>query len=75
MGRTMKQREDVKDSEENLDALRKERTDLDAEFQSEIAAMDKKNDPLTEAFEKLTIAAKKSSISVRLCALVWNPNP
>jgi DNA helicase HerA-like ATPase len=75
MGRSMKQREDVKDYEENLDALRKERSALDAEFQSEIVDMDNKNDPLTEAFEKLTIAAKKSSISIRLCTLVWSPNP
>jgi DNA helicase HerA-like ATPase len=74
MGRSMKQREDVKDHEENLETLQKERSNLDAEFQSEIATMDKKNDPLTEAFEKLTIAAKKSSISIRLCTLVWSPD-
>jgi DNA helicase HerA-like ATPase len=74
VGRSMKQQEDVKDYKENLEALQKERSDLDAEFQSEIATMEKKNDPLTEAFEKLTISAKKSNISVRLLALVWSPD-
>jgi DNA helicase HerA-like ATPase len=75
VGRSMKQQEDVKDYRANLEELRKERVALDAEFQSEIAAMDKKNDPLTETFEKLTISAKKSNVLVRLFALVWSPDP
>jgi hypothetical protein len=75
VGRSMKQQEDVKDYKENLEVLRKERSELDEEFQSEIATMEKKNDPLTEVFEKLTVSAKKSNVSVRLLALVWSPDP
>jgi hypothetical protein len=75
VGRSVKQQEDVKDYEETLEVLKKERSKLDAEFQSEIAAMEKKNDPLTEAFEKLAISAKKTNVTVRLLALVWSPDP
>jgi hypothetical protein len=73
LGRSLKQREGEKDSKENMEALRKERADLDAEFQSELDAMEKKIDPLTEQFEKLTIAPKKGDISLQLLTLVWSP--
>ncbi len=75
VGRSMKQQEDVKDYKENLEVLKKERSELDAEFQSEIAVMEKKSDPLTEVFEKLDISAKKTNIAVRFLALVWSPDP
>lgn len=74
-GRSARQREDVKDSKENLEALKKERAALESDFEEDIKLMEKKNDPLTEALEKLTIAPRRADITVRLCALAWNPNP
>lgn len=74
VGRSMKQREGAQDSKENLGALQKERAGLDAEFQSELDAMEKKIDPLTEQFERVTILPRKGDISVRLCTLVWVPD-
>lgn len=75
VGRSMKQQEEVKDYRENLEALKKERSELDAEFRSEIAATEKKNNPLTETFERLAISAKKTNVTIRLLALVWSPEP
>ncbi|MEM2997559.1 MAG: ATP-binding protein, partial [Thermoproteota archaeon] len=74
ISRTMKERRDKEQAEENLKALQQEREKLEAQFQSEINAMESKINPLTETFESVLYAPKKTNIQVQLVALVWVPS-
>lgn len=73
VGRTFKQQEEARDRIENLDSLKKERSAIEAEFQSELASMSSKTDPLSEQLEMVSLPAKKSNITVKLFSLVWDP--
>lgn len=73
IGRSMKQAKDREGAEANLKALQQERSNLDAQFQSEVNALEAKTDPLNESFEKVSITPAKTNISIRLVTLVWNP--
>jgi hypothetical protein len=73
VGRSMKDSQDVARAQENVEALRRKQADLDAQFQTELQALDTKIDPLTEQLETLAIWPKKTNISVRLVGLVWMP--
>jgi hypothetical protein len=70
----MKDSEDVARAEENVEALRKRQTELEAECKAELAALNARLDPQAEKLEALAIKPKKSDISVQLVALVWSPH-
>ena len=72
-GRTMKQAGDVGRAQESVGAIDQQIEDLDAEFQSELAASSASTDPATERLETLTLRPKKTDITVRKVALVWLP--
>jgi hypothetical protein len=69
----MKDSADVARAEGNVEALKRELVDLDAQFQAELAALEAKLDPSTEALQTITLRPKKPDIDVRLVALCWTP--
>ncbi len=71
ISRSKKEAKDRDAAETNLRALQQERTNLDAEFQSEVNALQTKTDPLIENLEKVSITPSKGNISVSLVTLVW----
>lgn len=72
-GRVMKESKDVGVAEENVAALQKQLTDLEAQFASEGDALAAATDPLNERLETLSIKPTKSNIVVKLVALAWTP--
>jgi hypothetical protein len=71
--RTMKTSKDVEIAEGNVDALQKQKDDLDAEFQAEKEKLVEKADPSSDTFVEVAVPAKKSNITIRVLALVWVP--
>jgi hypothetical protein len=72
--RSIKEAKDVTRAEENVEAIRKQLDDLEAQFQAEAAALAVKIDPLTETLGTLSIKPSKQNISVKLVALAWVPS-
>src|SRR5262249_42863836 len=72
--RMNKESQDVGRASENVDALRQQLADLEAQFQSETAAAQAKLDPLTEALDIIQISPRKTNISVRIVTLAWAPH-
>ena len=73
-GRVMKESQDVGQAEENLSALQRQLTDLEAQFKTESDGVAALNDPLSEKLETITIKPTKSNIAVKLVALAWTPH-
>ena len=73
IGRAGEQRSDVGRAEADLEALREQLVELNAEAEREIEEAAASVDPLTEELETIAIAPKKSNIDVRLLALGWMP--
>jgi hypothetical protein len=71
INRSRKESKDKEAAESNLTALQQQRANLDAQFQSEINALQTKMDPLTENLMNLSITPTKTNISIRLVTLVW----
>jgi hypothetical protein len=67
------ERADVAQAEENVRRLLQEQTDLDAELQSEIAALRASHDPQTVELEKIAIPPRKSDLTITKLALAWVP--
>ncbi|MDI3464948.1 MAG: hypothetical protein OJF50_003769 [Nitrospira sp.] len=72
-GRVMKESKDVGVAEENVAALQKQLTDLEAQFKSESDALAAATDPLNERLETLSIKPIKSNIALKLVTLAWTP--
>jgi hypothetical protein len=73
VGRSIKEAKDVARAEENVEALRKQLADLEAQFQAEADALAATFDPLREELETVTIRPTKANVSVKLLALAWVP--
>ena len=73
VSRSMKESQDVGRAEENVAALTQKLEDLNAEFQSETAAVERSLDPQTEPLEKVSLKPTKANISVKLVTLAWAP--
>jgi len=73
VSRIGKERSDVQRAEETLEARKADLAALEAELESSIEESRSAVDPLNEVFEEVSIRPKKSSIDVRLLALVWLP--
>ena len=73
VGRSMKEGQDVGRAKDNVEALRQQLTDLNAEFEAEAARLETRVDPQLEQLETVTIRPKKTNISVQLVALTWAP--
>ena len=73
VGRSMKESQDVDRAEENVSAISQNLADLEAEFQSETAALERSLNPQTEQLEKVSLKPTKANIAVKLVTLAWAP--
>jgi hypothetical protein len=73
VSRAMRQQEDVGRVEDTVEALQQQLVALEEEFRLETGELESKLDPLSEKLESLSVAPKKSGISVQLVALAWAP--
>jgi hypothetical protein len=72
-GRAMRERKDITDAADNVEALQQQLADLEAEAQAETTKVQDGLQPDSLTLEALQIAPKKSEISVSQVALVWQP--
>ncbi|MFO0866905.1 MAG: hypothetical protein U0744_20075 [Gemmataceae bacterium] len=72
--RSMKDMQDENIAEDNVQALEQRKTEIQKEFDDEVAALNATIDPLKEELEQITIKPKKTNITVRLVALTWLPS-
>ena len=70
-GRVLKEQQDVSQAQETVAAVQQDLVALDAELQSEIAALDARSEP--DRLEPVAVRPKKTDVRVRLCALAWTP--
>jgi len=73
VGRSMRESQDVGRAEENVGAIAQKLSDLEAEFQSETAALERSFDPQTEPLETVSLKPTKANISIKLVTLAWAP--
>ncbi|MBM3765457.1 MAG: DUF87 domain-containing protein [Acidobacteria bacterium] len=70
-GKVLREGQDVGRASENLAAAQEQKAQLEQQIQEEIAGMTAQYDTLSETFETITIAPKKTGIQVKFCALCW----
>jgi hypothetical protein len=73
VGKSIQETKEVGLAEENVEALRNQLAELEAEFKAETEALAAKIDPLAEPLETIAIHPTKSNITVKLVALAWTP--
>ncbi|MFL6195055.1 MAG: ATP-binding protein [Thermoanaerobaculia bacterium] len=73
VGRTAQERQDVSHAEENVESLRKQHADLNAELEAEIDRLEERFDPEAEQLEVLGLKPRRRDIEVRLFTLAWGP--
>ena len=73
VSRSMREAEDVDRAEENVAAVAQKLADLEAEFRSETAGLERSFDAQTEELSKVSLKPKKVNIDVKLVALAWAP--
>lgn len=73
-GRVMKESQDVGAAEENVAALQRQLTDLEAQFKSESDTLAAASDPLSEKLETSLLKPTKANIVVKLVTLAWTPH-
>jgi hypothetical protein len=71
--RTIEESKDVSRAGDTVESIKKQISDLQAEFDTEVSNLDLKFDSLSEPLEKLAIKPRKSDILVQLNSLVWVP--
>jgi hypothetical protein len=74
VGRSIKEANDVARAQENVEAIRRQLVDLEAQFEAEVNTLVAKIDPLTEPLETIALRPAKANIDVRLVALAWAPH-
>ncbi|HET6638991.1 MAG TPA: DUF87 domain-containing protein [Gemmatimonadota bacterium] len=73
VGRSIEQAGDVGRAAENLETLRMELAELDAELQEEIRALEARIDPTAEPLSAIPLRPEKDDVTVSLVALGWMP--
>ncbi len=71
VGRAMQESGDITRAREKLAALEEQRRALDDDIAAETAAIEASGDPATEVFERMTVKAKRTNVTLKLVALVW----
>ena len=71
---TMKEASDVTRARETVEAVSQQAADLEAQFKSEVAALENSVDPQTEELGKVSLKPTKANIAVQLVTLVWAPH-
>jgi len=72
-GRSWKEAQDVDRAEDNVAAMDQKLADLDAEFKSETATLERAFDSQTEGLETVSLKPTKANIAVKLLTLAWAP--
>ena len=72
--RILKETQDVARAAETVEALKKQLSDLEAQFTAETQALEEAVSPSTEQFETVVVKLKKTNIAVRLVSLCWIPH-
>jgi hypothetical protein len=72
MGRTMKESQDVKQAQANVQALQEQLKTFDAGVEQEIQAIAARYDAPVE-FEALSLTPKRGQVAVQFVALGWDP--
>jgi uncharacterized protein DUF87 len=73
MSRSRKESQDIDRAEDNVEALKQQLADLEAEFTQEAEALGSQLQAQAETLETVTIRPKKSNITVELLGLGWVP--
>ncbi|HYN20360.1 MAG TPA: ATP-binding protein, partial [Thermoanaerobaculia bacterium] len=73
VGRTFQQRQDVTHAEENIETLKRQLTDLNAELEGEVDRLEQRFDPEAEELETLGLKPRRKDVEVRLLTLAWAP--
>jgi hypothetical protein len=73
-GRSWKESQDVNQANETVEHLTQQATELQSQFEAEVAAQQSKVDPMSEQLETVAVRLKKTNIEVQLVALVWKPD-
>ena len=73
VSRTYKETSDIGRAEENVEALRKQLTDLQEQIESEATAIQEQMDAATGALETIAVKPKKTNINIRMFTLAWAP--
>jgi len=73
MGRTAKQQQDVAQANDNVDRLQQQLSELDQKFKTEMSSLEGKFDPAQMQLSEVTLAPKKTNISIPFIALAWCP--
>ncbi|MFM9958984.1 MAG: ATP-binding protein [Phycisphaerales bacterium] len=71
VGRTMKESSDVGRAEETVEAVKRQATDLQAQFDADLATVSEETDALGAQIETVSLRPKKTNISVRTVVLAW----
>jgi hypothetical protein len=71
--RSWKEAQDAGRAADNVEALKQQLADLEAQSAAEVQAMESAASPTSEALETVAVKLKKTNISVRLVALCWIP--
>jgi hypothetical protein len=71
--RSASSRADVERANENLEALHQKMSDIEQQFQSEVAAIQRELDKAADSVEVVNIAAQKTNISVDVFSFAWAP--
>ena len=73
VGRTVKETQDIGRAKETVEAVRQQLAQFDEELRAEITDAEARFDASSEPLTAIACKPKKSSIAVRLVALVWAP--
>jgi hypothetical protein len=73
VGRTVQERQDVTQAEENVESLRRQLTGLNAELEAEIGRLQERFNPETEELEVLGLKPRRQDVEVRHFTLAWAP--
>lgn len=71
--RSWKEAQDAGRAADNVEALKQQLADLEAQSAAEVQAMESAASPTSEALETVAVKLKKTNIAVRLVALCWIP--
>ena len=74
VGRSVEQAQDVGRAGETVEAIKQQLADLDAQFQTETAALETAADPARQTLETIELRPNKSNITVKIVALAWTPH-
>jgi hypothetical protein len=71
LGRSAKESEDIDRAKDTVRAVEEQRQSLEDDLKTETATLEAAHDPATEMFERISVKPKRTNVSVKIVALVW----